>query len=443
MKLDKETRLMMKNAVVAMQSANDRFTRFGSANNGFETLEKALGYPDTLSYSDYLTRYRKQDIAHRVIKSPVALTWSQDPEISQSDTEETPFEEEWLRLEEDLSLLYKFSKADLLGQIGHYSALYLGMTDSTDISVEASPGADITYVRPLSEGTITVASWDTDLSSPRYGSPLFYDVELESGDGQGVTRIIHWSRVVHIANNTVENEYVGIPALRPIYNRLIGLEKLASGSPEMYWRGARPGYVASTKENILASAKTIEDFKTAISEFVNDLNRYLYAEDLDVKSLAPQVVSPKEHIDAQIELISAATRIPKRILVGSERGELSSDQDERAWLTYIEERRETVASKLIIRPFIDRMIALGKLPTPAGGYIVRWEPLVVMSEKEKAETSRLYADAIKKYDEALTVRDFIPPEVFAKYVLKFGEEVLAKMELGVVERIEREEQGTE
>ncbi len=244
---------------------------------------------------------------------------------------------------------------------------------------------------------------------------------------------------MHVAENTLENKYYGIPVLRPIYNRLIGLEKLASGSPEMYWRGARPGYVASTKENVLASAKTIESFKTEISNFVNNLNRYMYAEDLTVTSLAPQVVTPKDHVEIQLKLISAATRIPLRILIGSERGELSSDQDERAWLTYIEERREEVGTRAIIKPFVDRLVSFSILPKPRKNYVVRWSPLVVISEKEKAEVVRLYSDAIKKYDESIGVRDMIPPSIFAKYILKLDEEVLAKIDHSISGYLEEEE----
>lgn len=437
MKIDKETMGIVAKASVAMDALSNRFNGW-SSNQGFESLALALGYPETLSYEDYVERYRKQDIAHRVIKSPVALTWSQQPVISQSDTEDTAFEAAWITLSKEFNIFSRFYKADLLGELGRFSGIFLGMSDGNDISSEIAKGSELIYVSALSEGSMSVLQWDNEVTSSRFGAPLRYNVQLKAGDGQGISRTVHWSRIIHIAPNTLENDWYGIPALRPIYNRLIGLEKLAGGSPEMYWRGARPGYVASTKDNVLASAKTIEAFKEEISKFVNNLNRYLYAEDLEVQSLAPQVVSPMEHAELQIKLISAATRIPVRILIGSERGELSSDQDERAWLTYIEERREGVASRLIIRPFIDRLIEYQAIPVPSNGYVVRWDPLVVMSEKEKAEVVRLYADAIKKYDDAVTIRDFLPPKLFAKYILKFDDEILSKMELETSDTLDRE-----
>jgi hypothetical protein len=435
-----------KKSLIHASSLIEQFKARGQWNvgAGFGTLEAALKYPTNLYYHDYLERYEKQDIAHRVLQSPVLATWATNPVVTESDIEETAFEKAWVELVERLNIFTEFSKVDLLSRIGSYAALFIGAADGFDPSMPLKRGAKIMYINPLPEPCIKIVSWDQDPTSSRFGAPLYYDVNIEYDDTESsMTRKVHWTRIIHVAQDTLSDKYHGIPALKPIYNRLIGLEKLASGSPEMYWRGARPGYVASSGSNVLATDKQIEDYKEAISDFINDLNRYLFAEDLTIQSLAPQVVTPREHVDVQLQLISAAMMIPLRILIGSERGELSSDQDERAWLTYVESRRDIIGKKLIIRPFIDRLIELSILPTPKTGYFIRWAPLVVLSDRDNAEIARLYADAIKKYDESITVRDIIPPEVFTKYILGLDEEAIALakniVDNGLVEETEKED----
>jgi len=390
---------------------------------GFESIEKALSYPvtDSIYYRDYLARYERQDIANRVIKSPVGLTWKDDPKIF--SLEDDSFEETWSNLVSTVDLYSNCSRLDLLARLGRYSTLFLGFNDTTELQNEVRQGSELMYVTPLAEPQATILTWEKNSSKKTYGTPLTYRVTLNIEEGEAATRIVNASRILHVAENIVESRYYGIPALQPIYNRLLGLEKLAGGSPEMYWRGARPGYAASSSGNVLATQEQIDQFKEAVSGFVNNLNRWLYAEDLKIQSLAPQVVSPKEHVDVQIQLISSATRIPVRILIGSERGQLASDQDERAWLSFIEERRDEVAKKLILTPLIDRLITYGALPDP-GDYTILWDPLIIVSEKDKADVARTYSAAIKLYDDAVMIKDVIPPEVFLKYILKLDEQAL-------------------
>ena len=441
--LDKAAEIL---ATINRRSNATQYTYSPYRGTGFETLENALQYPVTgsLTYNDFLERYVRQDIAHRVVLSPVSMAWSTPPKITESDIDETVFEKSWEDLAATLSLYTEFYTVDLLSRLGRYAVLLLGVADGRDVGEEIRKGAELKYVSAIPEPNAEVKVWNNDINSERFGAPEFYEITIDTdGGGASLTKTVHWSRVVHVAQNTVSDRYKGIPALLPVYNRLIGIEKLASGSPEMYWRGARPGYVASSSGNVLATDEQIQSFKEAISDFVNHLNRYVYSEDLDVKSLAPQVVTPKEHVEVQLQLISAATRIPLRILIGSERGELSSDQDERAWLTYIESRREEVGRRQIIFPFIDRLVEYRILPEPREGYYVRWDPLMVMSDRDKAEISRLYADAIKKYDDAISARDIIPPDVFKKYILSLDDDALALAESALDDFMEEERSSEE
>jgi len=300
---------------------------------------------------------------------------------------------------------------------------------------------DLLYIAPIVEPHAIIKEWDTNIKSPRYGFPEIYQISINIGSTAPITKYVHWSRTLHLAENSLENEIYGLPRLEAVYNRLIGLEKLAGGSPEMYWRGARPGYTAQAMENSIVNEEQLDDLKEQLSNFVNNLQRWLYVEGLNIQSLSPQVVSPKEHVDVQLQLISAACRIPIRILTGSERGELASSQDERAWLSYIEERREEIGEKSTLRPLIDRLISVGVLSIPKEGYNIEWPATLILSDKDKAEIGKLHAETLSIYVNSFGGSDLIPPEIFLKRELGMSD---AEIELAtniVEEEINKEDRG--
>jgi methionyl-tRNA formyltransferase len=58
------------------------------------------------------------------------------------------------------------------------------------------------------------------------------------------------------------------------------------------------------------------------------MERYIKTQGIDIQSLSSPVANPADHVAVQLQFISGITRIPLRILTGSERGELASVQDE-------------------------------------------------------------------------------------------------------------------
>jgi hypothetical protein len=116
-------------------------------------------------------------------------------------------------------------------------------------------------------------------------------------------------------------------------------------------------------------------------------------------------------------MISAVTGIPKRILSGSERGELASTQDSGEWKTYVQSRREDHAEPRIIRPFIDRLIELGILPKPDKFYRIDWLDLFSVSEKERVDIGKARANAIREYTTNPMAEALIPADLFLETCL--------------------------
>jgi hypothetical protein len=132
-------------------------------------------------------------------------------------------------------------------------------------------------------------------------------------------------------------------------------------------------------------------------------------------------------------MISAVTGIPKRILTGSERGELSSAQDKLEWIAYVTSRREEHNEPMILRPFIDKCIEIGVLPKPAKPYTIVWDKLFSLSDKEKVEMGKIRAEALKEYTTNGITQEIIPVDTFAEYFLAFDKtqiaEIMSKIDL--------------
>jgi hypothetical protein len=246
--------------------------------------------------------------------------------------------------------------------------------------------------------------------------PKLYTINTTDGVNSK-TIVVHYSRIVHLVEDLGENEVFGTPRLQAVYNRLIDLEKIVGGDAEMFWRGARPGYTGEVDPDYQMSTEAYNDLQEQIQEFENNLRRVLINQGVKYNALAQQIADPLPHIDGQIQMISSVTGIPKRILIGSERGELSSAQDKQEWISYVTSRREEQNEPMILRPFIDQCIEIGVLPAPKSPYTIVWDKLFSLSDAEKVEMGNKRAEAVKNYLMNPLSLELIPVDFFAKHFL--------------------------
>jgi hypothetical protein len=399
---------------------------------GDRDIYQALGYPTTIKYAEYVGRYFRQDIAKAIIDRPVKATWQGKLELVESENEETPFEKAWIDLNDKFGLQAMFSRVDRLTGIGRYGILLLGLDDvkeNVDFKKPAIGKRKLVYLMPFGEGAAKINTYETDPKNQRFGKPLTYDITVQQMEG-GVSLVIevHFTRIVHIVDNPLESDVECSPVLEVVFNRLIDLEKIIGGDGEMFWRGARPGYAGTLDKDFQMTTKTKEDLKDQIDEYENNLRRFLLMEGIDLKALAQQISDPKNHVEVQIMMISAVTGIPKRILVGSERGELSSAQDSGEWKTYISIRRTDHAEPHIIRVFVKRCQELGILPqTKTGKYSVSWEDLFSLSEGDRVKIGLDRSTSLKNYTVSPLAEAVMPPEAFAEFCLGLTSDQINKL----------------
>lgn len=445
--------LQTNQKVVVMQQFYNRLllaAKLGvDTYSGVRDVYQTLGYPKELTFENYWSRYNRQDIAKAIIDRPVDASWKGNIQVIETTKdEETPFEKAWNELYTRLKLKSVFVRSDKLTGLGQYSILLLGFSDVTDsskwatpVSVDKKKKLQLLYVKPLSEVNAAISKVDQDTKSERYGLPLEYTLTVANGN-VSASMSVHYTRVIHFVQGTLEDEVYGTPRLKSVYNRLIDLEKLVGGDAEMFWRGARPGYTGEVNADYQMSDEMKKDLINQINEFENNFRRILVNEGVTYKALEQQIADPTPHVEVQIQMISADTGIPKRILTGSERGELSSAQDKIEWMSYVNHRREGVNETLILRPFIDNMINIGILPMPKDNkYIVIWDELFSLTELERIEFAIKQSIIIEKYSNS-AISEYIPLDLYLKHFLNFTDTQIEQITSNRQRALDEEEEFT-
>jgi hypothetical protein len=413
-------------------------SRLGMQYGTDRDLYEALGYKTTLLYEDFMARYERQDIAKAIIDRPVKATWQgsllvvENPKLEQS-----ALEKDWKTLSRDLRLKSNFARLDKLASIGEYGVLLLGLDDVSSRASFTAPvkkgKRKLLYIKPFGQDKAKIKNFVAKTNDPRYGLPEYYNITIQVTDENRTEDVVvHHSRVIHVTGETLESEVRGIPVLQAVFNRLMDLEKIVGGDAEMFWRGARPGYQGKVDENYQLTPEMEADLKDQIDEFEHNLRRILVNEGIDLQALQQQIADPINHVDVQIQMISAVTGIPKRILTGTERGELASTQDKGEYLSFVTSRREEHAEPRVVEPFVDRCIEYGILPAPADEYDIVWEDLFVLNEQEQTDVGHKRATAVREYTQNPFAESIISPEMFVKHMLGLKphevEEVLEALE---------------
>ena len=250
---------------------------------GTRDIYNALGYPQEIKSADYWNRYTRHDIAKAIIDRPVKASWKGHIDIVDTVSDDkSPFETKWDLLFETLKLKSAFIRADKLTGLGRYSIILLGLDDISKyehfkMPVNKGRKPELLYVRPISEKNAQIAQFDENPASERFGLPELYTIESAVGN-KSSSIVVHHSRVVHLVEDLGESEVYGTPRLQAVYNRLIDLEKLIGGDAEMFWRGARPGYVGEVDSDYQMTPEARDDLQLQIKEFEDNLRRVLVNE---------------------------------------------------------------------------------------------------------------------------------------------------------------------
>lgn len=416
-KSGKSTMKQHERAALAVNAYLSQFSRSRSRDlgatastlyGGARDIYATMGYPVVLLFEDYYGRYERQDIATRIVEAKPDDTWRKLPKVLDGQTKEdasadTEFVKAWEKLvamsdlegdllDDESTLWHHFYDVDVKAGIGEHAVMVLGFANGQlDQPLARNQGGRLAYVNVLHQGQAKFNESDlvTDPTNKRFGLPNVYHCAFADNQGE---RSVHWTRVIHVAEG---DRLCGTPRLQNVYNRLIDVEKLASSSGEAGWRSITRKIVVSTKDGYKLAEGTVS--ADMIEDMIHGLRDVVELEGMDVNVISGDVQDPSGPLSQQIDLISAGTKIPQRKLMGSERGELASTQDDDNWNDLIAARRVLHAEPVILRRFIKRMIYAGVLPMPTSKSIyVDWPSLYELDDQEQATVTNIYAESLTK-----------------------------------------------
>lgn len=416
--------------------------RMGLSHDGLRDTFEAAGYKKTLNVFDFLGKEQRQDVAERLIEIFPSEAWRIPPKIldgvdEKEAKDDTPFVKAWNAIanpppnfdvvDDQKSIWAYLQRADSLSLIGRYGVLFIGVSGADSLSESLSKNRRFAYARPFDESRANFTDMDleTDTSSPRFGMPKFYHMNFTDG----IREKVHWSRCIHISHKPKTNDAIGTPMLESVWNRLDDIDQTMAGSKEAFWK-----YVGKTiifeqlPDYESGDAMTTEQ----LERFVHGAERMLELEGYKANALSGENVDPSAMIDAALTLISVAKSIPKRKLMGSERGELASTQDDDNWLDTVRSWQTHHAQPNILEPFINRLLYCGALPRPtSGNYFIKWPSLAETKPSEDAEIFKGVAEGFKHLNESEADRFVSVPSLVNTYLptldpSSINEEVLPK-----------------
>lgn len=275
------------------------------------------------------------------------------------------------------------------------------------VNAEQQEGRRLDYIRIYADAAVTISQVETNPTSPQVGQPVMYSVQLGAEwDGYSgaaalagmATVLVHWTRVIHYVPNALMSEIFSVPIMRAPLNNLLGLHKLYAAAPEMFYKGAFPGIALETHPSLGAKARIDRtQVRDMMQDYENDMQRWLALLGMSAKTLSPNVSDPTPFIKGQLEAVAMFSGVPMRKMLGSERGELSSTQDEGDWNDKVAGRQNNVITPRMLIPLFGRLIDAGALPVPGAGFFVDWPPLDKQSATEQSDFATKIATAGSQY----------------------------------------------
>ncbi len=390
------------------------FREQGLSFDGRRDLYQLLGYPRQISLRQYREEYWRGGIAKRIVDAYPKATWRGGVELYEDEdpNKDTEFEKAFKDLDLRHNFWTKCLKVDILAGQSSYAVLLIGAPGKlSDPLPRANSPKDLLYLQQFiggggptngrpgnnnqqmwSDADATIQEFDADPASPRFGEPKSYRLKRTDLSSPLLASDVHWTRILHVAQDCLDDNVYGIPTLEPIWNLLQDLQKVTGGGAEAYWLRANQGMHLDVDKDMGlpgggASLSTTEkaELREKAEEMQHQLQRVLVTRGVEVKQLGSDVANFGQSADAILKQIAGATGIPARILTGSEMGTLASEQDAANFDSQVQDRRTGYAGPLIVRKLIDRLIEYGYLPTPKQPYEVGWPVEENMDEAGKAK----------------------------------------------------------
>ncbi len=401
----------LRSAVSALIQRADFAELAGQSFRGDRNIYESLGYQRILKPTDYRGRYNRGGIAKRIVEAFPRSTWRGGGELVEDEDpdNETPFEKAFADLNKRLKVWTIFERADILAGLGRFSVILLGAPGKFDEPLKKCKPEDLKYMTPFSERDVTVETLVDTTDDERFGLPTYYNVRrigLQNNQSNSLGLRVHYSRIIHVADGLLDDPLFGTPRLMAPWNYLDDLDKVVGGGAEAFWKRADRGMHVKIDPTLTATDTMVAELKDNLQEYTDRLKRNITTQGVDLVPMGSDVAQFNASAATLIDLISATTGIPQRILMGSERGQLASSNDQTNYDDRVQDRRDAYAGPVIVQPFVQRMQEFGILPE-CDDYEARWPEIEELDEKEKMELAYKAAQTNQAQGETVITSDEI------------------------------------
>lgn len=382
----------------------------GRLFNGRRDLYEVFGYSRMILYREAWQRYRRQDICSRIIEAPAKALWANPPHVSSTSQ---AWNDTWNDIVISHNLWDTITRVDKMAGLGDYAILLVGFDDAAPVSlmdpITPRKGRKVIYLQPYDYATANITKLVTNPSDPRYLKPDLYRVMplLEERPkpvgGWAITPFqVHNSRIVHVAENLMTDTIFGNPRVERVWNLLDDLLKVTGGSAEMFWLAANRGMQIDVDKEMELTPEDEADLTAEVEDYIHQMSRVIRTRGVKVNNLGSDTPDPTGVFTMLVKMLSGATGIPAQILVGSETGQLASDQDRNNWAERIKERRKDFGEPNVLWPLIRILTQAGVLPNPDGLKItISWPDAFHLTPLERAQTSAQKARSAANISKAL------------------------------------------
>lgn len=385
----------------------------GVSHEGKRDLYDIYGYPQDLGGSaGFLSMYRyatRQGMANRITHGMARSCWRDGFELrSDPEDEESAQLSDVLQELNRAGLTQRLERADVLNRIGRFSVLLVGVPDGLELRepIGRARGAGALkqlYFQPYAYDSVEVVKWETDPRSSRYGLPVLYTLTRATNrnnekDNSPLTALtVHYSRVVHLAENALDSDVEGAGALEPVFNRILDIDKATGGASEAYFRNARR--IITTEIDKEFAAGLLSDpaqkaaFDEGVQKFTNEWQDHITAAGAKVGQLQSTHYSPLDTVKVALWEISGYTGIPIRILTGEGAGQLAGSEDQLAYNHIVADRQRLVCAGWAWR--VLEVLEAAGLVTLDPTWSVVFPPQQASTEAQQAEVDSKRATTLQ------------------------------------------------
>jgi len=359
-------------------------TTLGLSFGGQRDIYEATGWCKNPTYNTYFNYYNR-GLGGTIVDLMPSQCFSQFPNITINDEVDT----EVTKLFKD-KIFANLLKVDKYSGIHNYSVLFLGFNDNKSFDKPVERASELLYTAPFLESQCNIAKFDGDNSSVNFGKPELYNINFCDNS----SKIVHYSRLLHVAENPISVEYLGQPRLERVLNNLYNIDKILSASSEVYWKNAVNGMAFVSDGDSDFSEDDQQKISDQLDDYEHGLSRFLKLQGLDVKNLANTPTSPTEYLEVELILICSILGIPKRLLIGSENGSLASTNDAINWENKVQNRRDQYITPFMLQPLLTKLINTGVISQK--DYQIGWQFTNNLSETEQVKNNLIRANILDK-----------------------------------------------